>query len=89
MIKQIITEMPLKDRVQVANLKKEELHSLNLSLGIYVRDKLIKMDVDRELFKSCIAVSKNDNLNESNAAFVIIEKLWEKLQGTHRLRMRK
>jgi len=86
-VNQIITEMPLKDRVYMANIKKEELQSLNLSLGIYIRDKLIKMDVNRELLESCIAVSGNDNLNENNAAFIIIEKLWEKLQETHQLRV--
>ena len=86
-VNQIITEMPLKDRVYMANIKKEELQSLNLSLGIYIRDKLIKMDVNRELLESCIAVSGKDNLNENTAAFIIIEKLWEKLQETHQLRV--
>ena len=86
-VDQIITEMPLKDRVYMANIKKEELQSLNLSLGIYIRDKLIKMDVNRELLESCIAVSGNDNLNENYSAFIIMEKLWEKLQETHQLRV--
>jgi len=85
-VDQIITEMPLKDRVYMANIRKEELQSLNLTLGIYIRDKLIKMDVNR-LLESCIAVSGNDNLNENNAAFIIIEKLWEQLQETHQLRI--
>jgi len=39
------------------------------------------------LLESCIAVSGNDNLNENNAAFIIIEKLWEQLQETHQLRV--
>ena len=88
-VDQIITEMPLKDRVYMAHLKKEGLRSLNLSLGIYIRDTLIKMDVNRELLESCIAVSGKDNLNENTAAFIIIEKLWEKLQETHRMRVLK
>ena len=58
-----------------------------LSLGIYIRDKLIKMDVNKELLESCISVSGNDNLNENNAAFIINEKLWEKLNETHRMRI--
>ena len=86
-VNQIITEMPLKDRVYMTNLKEDELQPLNLSLGVYIRDKLIKMDVNRELLESCIAVSGNDNLNENNAAFIIIEKLWEQLQETHQLRV--
>jgi len=86
-VAQIIAEMPLKDRVYMAHLKKGELQSLNLSLGIYIRDKFIKMDVNRELLKSCISDSGMDNLNEGTAALIIIEKLWKKLQETHRLRV--
>jgi hypothetical protein len=86
-VDQIIKEMPLKDRVYMASIKKEELQALNLSLSIYIRDKLIKMDIKRELLQSCIAVSGKDDLNEDTAAFIIIEKLWEKLQETHRMRV--
>ena len=86
-VDQIIKEMSLKDRVYMANIKKEELQLLNLSLSVYIRDKLIKMDVNRELLQSCIAVSGKDDLNEDNAALIIIEKLWEKLQETHRLKV--
>ena len=44
-------------------------------------------DINKELFESCLAVSDNKNLNESEAALVIIEKLWEKLRQTHRLKV--
>ena len=86
-VNQIIRDMPLKDRVYMAHLKKGELKSLNLSLGIYIRNKLIKMYENRELLESCIAVSGKDNLNENTAALIIIEKLWEQLQETHQLRV--
>ena len=79
--------MPLQDKVIMANIKKEELQSLNLTLGVFIRNQLLQKDVNRELFESCIDVSGNDNLNEINAAFLIIEKLWEKLRETHRLRV--
>ena len=86
-VDQIIADMPLQDRVQMVSIKKEELQSLNLTLGIFIRNQLLQKDVNRELFESCIAVSGNDNLNEINAAFLIVEKLWEKLRETHRLRV--
>jgi hypothetical protein len=44
-------------------------------------------DINKELFESCRMVSGNKNLNESTAALVIIEKLWEKLRETYRLRI--
>jgi len=86
-VDKIIADMPLQDRMQLANIQKEELQSLNLTLGIFIRDQLLQKDVNKELFESCIAVSGNDNLNDINAALLIIEKLWEKLRETHRLRV--
>jgi hypothetical protein len=86
-VDQIIKEMPLKDSVYMAHLKKEGLRSLNLCLGVFIRNQFLQKDVNKELLESCIFVSGKDNLNENNAAFIIIEKLWEKLQGTHRLRI--
>jgi hypothetical protein len=44
-------------------------------------------DINKELFESCRMVSGNKNLNEGTAALVIIERLWEKLRGTHTLRV--
>jgi len=86
-VNRLITDMPLKDRVQVANLKKGELRSLNLCLAVFIKNQLLQKDVNRELFESCSTVSGKDNLNENNAAFIIVEKLWEKLQDTHHLRV--
>jgi hypothetical protein len=79
--------MPLRDRVEVANMTKEKLLSLNQCLGLFIDNQLLQKDVNLELFESCITISGNDNLNENNAAFVIVEKLWEKLQKTHRMRV--
>lgn len=81
------TEMPLKDRTTVANLTKNELASLNLTLGIYIRNQLFQKGANLELLASCSHVSENEHLSESAAAFVIIEKLWEELRKTHRLRI--
>lgn len=88
-VDQIIKEMPLKDRVYLSHLKKEGLGSLNLCLGVYIKNQFLQKDVNKELLGSCISVSGKKNLDENNAAFIIIEKLWEKLQGTHRLRVLK
>lgn len=85
----LISEMQLQDRVQLANLKKEELARLDVSLGRYINDQLLRNGINRALFESCITISGNDSLNETDAAFVIIEKLWGKLKETHRLRILK
>jgi hypothetical protein len=86
-VRQIIVDMPLKDRVTIANMKKEALESLNSTLGIYIQKRIFKNDVDGKLFASCLSISGKDKLDGSGAAFVIIEKLLEKLQKTHRMRI--
>ena len=85
----LISEMHLHDRVQLANLKREELAQLDVSLGRYIKDQLLRNGVNRLLFESCITASGKVLLNESDASLVIIEKLWEKLKETHRLRILK
>ena len=86
-VDQIISDMSLEERVRMANFDKEELRVINYSLSIFIRNQLFMKDINKELFESCRIVSGNKNLNESTAALVIIEKLWEKLQETHRLRI--
>jgi hypothetical protein len=85
----LISEMHLHDRVQLANLKREELAQLDVSLGRYIKDQLLRNGVNRLLFESCVTASGKVLLNESDASLVIIEKLWEKLKETHRLRILK
>jgi hypothetical protein len=86
-VSQIIVDMPLKDRVTIANMDGNALESLNSTLGVYIQKQIFKKNVDGKLYASCLLVSGEDKLDRSDAAFVIIEKLWEKLQKTHRLRI--
>ncbi|MBU0768695.1 MAG: putative molybdenum carrier protein [Proteobacteria bacterium] len=84
---QIIVDMPLKVRVNIANMEKEALESLNSTLGVFIQNRIFKKDVAGRLFASCLSVSGKGKLDGTGAAFVIIEKLWEKLQKTHRMRI--
>ena len=86
-VDQIVSDMSLEERVRLANFDKEDLRVINYSLSIFIRNQLFMKDINKELFKSCRAVSGNKNLNESTAALFIIEKLWEKLRDTHKLRV--
>jgi hypothetical protein len=83
----IIVDMPLKDRVRIANMERKALESLNSTLGISIQKRIFKNDGDGKLFALCLSVSGKDKLDGSGAAFVIIEKLWEKLQKTHSIRI--
>jgi hypothetical protein len=86
-VTKIITDMPLLDRVKIANIKKEDLISLELTLGVFIRNQFLKKDFNGELLASCHWVSGSDTLTENEAAAVIIERLWENLRETHRLRV--
>ena len=86
-VDEIVAEMPLEERVRMANFDKEELRMVNYSMSIFIRNQLFMKDINSELFESCRSVSGNKNLNEHTAALVIIERLWEKLRTTYRLRV--
>lgn len=86
-VDQIISDMTLEERVRMANFDKEELRVINYSLSIFIRNQLFMKDINKELFESCRIVSGNKNLNESTATLVIIERLWNKLRKTYRLRV--
>jgi len=86
-IDQIMSDMTLDERVRMANFDKEELRVINYSLSIFIRNQLFMKDINKELFESCRIISGNKNLNEGTAALVIIERLWEKLRKTYRLRV--
>jgi len=85
----LISEMPLHDRVKLANLTKDELAQLDGSLGRYIKDQLLGNGVNIRLLESCMTASGSHTLHEMDATRVIIEKLWEKLKETHRLRILK
>ena len=86
-VDQIITDMSLEERVRMAGFDKEQLRVINYSMSIFIRNQLFMKDINKELFESCRTVSGNKNLNEGTAALVIIERLWEKLRETYRLRV--
>jgi Circularly permutated YpsA SLOG family len=86
-VDQIMSDMTLDERVRMADFDKEELRVINYSLSIFIRNQLFMKDINKELFESCRIISGNKNLNEGTAALVIIERLWEKLRKTYRLRV--
>ncbi|MBU4257971.1 MAG: hypothetical protein KKI12_01585 [Proteobacteria bacterium] len=67
-IEEIISELPLKERVAIANMNKEHVEMLKNVFNKYVRGK-----TDTEV----------DDSEYTN----IMNKLWEKLQKTHKLRV--
>ena len=88
-VEDLIAEYPLEANVSTANLEEDELRVLELTFGKYLRFKLDNMPVtvNQKLKEDCLAKSENKNLDEVDAAGVILRELWKRLKETHRLRI--
>jgi hypothetical protein len=86
-VERLISDLPLKDKTTVANMSRNELPGLHLSLGGYIMNNFGLLSGNRELMKSCRSVSKETLRHEEDAATAIITALWQKLKQTHKLRV--
>jgi hypothetical protein len=77
----------LKDRVIIANITREELASLNYSLGDFIRNHLSRKPGYGALLNSCRQVSGRKSLSEADVPAFIIEALWKRLRASHKLRV--
>jgi hypothetical protein len=64
-----------------------ELINLHHSLGEYIRNEFGLWSGNDDLMSSCCAIAKTDKIHEDTASTIIIEELWERLRGTHKLRV--
>jgi len=80
-------QLILKDRVIIANITREELASLNFSLGDFIRNHFSREAEYEALLNSCREVSGRATLGEADVPALIIEALWEKLKASHKLRL--
>ena len=65
-VDEIISEMPLKERVSLAHMKREDVETLQSVFNLYVRDRIESEDMEYE---------------------DIMNKIWNRLQETHKLRV--
>ena len=88
-VEDIIAEMPLDDRVKVANLDEDGLIVLQLGLGKYLQYLIGKQSetVKHKLLEDCIKQSGNEALDEAQAAFYFLKEIWLRLRETHLLRI--
>ena len=86
-VERLCYSLPLKDKTTVANMSRNELSGIHLSLGRYIIDNFGLLSGNRELMKSCRTLSKEILRHEDDAVTVIITALWEKLRQTHKLRV--
>jgi Circularly permutated YpsA SLOG family/Domain of unknown function (DUF6794) len=86
-VDRLMSELTLKDKVVIANMTYDELVDLNSNLGAYIRNAFRLWSGNSELMESCKFAAKKITINVDGASFAIIDKLWEKLRKTHKLKV--
>lgn len=86
-VDRLITKMPLKDKVTIANMTMAELSGLDASLGLYIRNYFGLPSTNSALLESCRLYADKNILAADDAVAVVISALWQKLRKTHKLRI--
>jgi len=87
----LIIGLSFKDKAKIAKMEENQLSSLHITLGEYIRDQFGLWTGNKELMESCRFVSKkydiHYDLSEGDASALIIRELWRELRETHSLRV--
>jgi hypothetical protein len=82
----LIPRLSLRDKAIIANMNREDLYSIHLSLDEFIKSNFGLWEGNEELIASCRSVSEKNSLKEDDAVLVIIGEVWERLRKTHRIR---
>ncbi|MCF6290239.1 MAG: hypothetical protein L3J03_04490 [Desulfobacterales bacterium] len=85
----LVSYLPLKEKAAIARMDEDGLLELNLSLGLYVRDRLGLWSENKKLLDECLSrfPGPGKEVYKDAATAVIIKALWQKLRETHSLRI--
>jgi hypothetical protein len=86
-IDRLIYELPLKVRIHIAKLEKNELEVLHPTLGEHIKENYGLTFKKGELMKDCRFMAKGKVIDEDVAAELIIKEMWKKLRETHTLKV--
>jgi hypothetical protein len=85
-VKELLSKLPLKDKIMIAKMTEDDLTGLHPTLGVYVRERFGLWSGNKLLMESC-RLESEEEISEDEASTIIIRKLWRKLTGTHRVRL--
>jgi hypothetical protein len=86
-VEKVISEMTLRDRITIGNMKEKQLSSLIPSLGRTIKEKFGIGAGNHELLQSCRYMAKKYDIHEDGASALIVSELWKELRNTHALRV--
>jgi hypothetical protein len=82
----LVDKLPLKDKVQIANMSADEVGTLNHTLGSYIRNKFDLWSGNGKLIWSCAREAGKKIRHADEASAIIISRLALELEKTHKLR---
>lgn len=85
-VDRLISDLPFKDRVTIANLSESELPALDRNLGEYILNRYGLATANPGLLRSLRWTARRPLRDETDAAAVVIRELWKRLRASHILR---
>ncbi len=86
-VDRLLSELPFKNKAQIAKLETDELELLHPTLGEHIVKEYGLEFKGGELIRDCRFRAKDKHLNKNEAAELIIKELWKTLRKTHALRV--
>ena len=86
-VERLNASLSFKDRTKLSHLDAEDLMTYQPELLIRLRDEFGLWDENGALLTSCRSDAADPHLHQDEAALIIIEKLWQHLKQTHKLRV--
>ncbi len=86
-VARLLQELPLKDKVTIANMGADEIPGLKASLGRYVQKQFGLWEGNEDLIQSCRQAADHSQLADEEIAALIIDRLARELRKTHKLRV--
>ena len=86
-VERLERELPLKDKVTIANMSADEIIGLNATLGRYVQKQFGIWEGNGDLIRSCRQAADRPQLADDEIATLIIDRLARELRKTHKLRV--
>ncbi len=86
-VERLERELPLKDKVTIANMSADEILGLNATLGRYVQKQFGIWEGNGDLIRSCRQAADRPQLADDEIATLIIDRLARELRKTHKLRV--
>ena len=79
-VNQLMSDIPVHDKRQIARMSEDDLINLHFSLGQGIRNEYGLWAGNEDLLESCRSVAGKTDLHVDSASSVIIKSLWERLQ---------